>query len=49
LEGDLLEGELPSKKAKMVEAWCVIHEDELKAAWTAWNENGDIIKIEGLK
>ncbi len=48
-EGNLLEGDLPKKKAKLVEAWCTLHEDELNAAWTAWNEHGEIIKIEGLR
>lgn len=48
-DGECLCGELPKKKAKIVEAWCAIHEDELKAAWRAWNENGEIIKIEGLR
>ncbi len=49
LEGNLLEGELPIKKSKMVVAWAAIHEDEIKAAWTAWNDSNEIIKIEGLK
>ncbi len=48
-EGNLIEGLLPPKKAKLVEAWCILHEDELNAVWTAWNEYGEIIKIEGLK
>ena len=38
---------LPIKK--MVAAWSAIHEDEIKAAWTAWNESNEIIKIEGLR
>ncbi len=49
LEGNLIEGELPPKKRKLVEAWVAIHEDELKAAWKAWNESGEVIKIEGLR
>ena len=28
---------------------CSLHPDELRAAWTAWNESGEIIKIEGLR
>jgi len=48
-DGSLLEGELPRKQEKMVEVWCSLHEDELNAAWTAWNESGEIIKIEGLR
>ncbi len=48
-EGNLIEGELPRKKSKMVEAWCAIHEDELNAAWKAWNDSNEVIKIEGLR
>jgi len=47
--GNLIIGDLPKKQQKLVEAWCVLHEDELNAAWTAWNDSGEIIKIEGLR
>lgn len=29
--GELIEGELPKKQRKLVEAWIAIHEDDLKA------------------
>jgi hypothetical protein len=48
-QANLLEGDLPFKQRKLVEAWIVLHEDELNAAWTAWNESGEIIKIDGLR
>ena len=48
-KANLLEGELPVKQRKLVEAWTLLHEDELNAAWTAWNESGETIKIEGLR
>jgi len=48
-DGTRIEGELPRKQEKMVEVWCSLHEEELDAAWTAWNESGEIIKIEGLR
>jgi hypothetical protein len=48
-EGNVIDGELPRRQRKFVEAWALIHTDELRAAWTAWNEYGEIIKIEGLK
>jgi hypothetical protein len=48
-KANLLEGDLPFKQRKLVEAWAVLHEDELNAAWTAWNESGEIIKINGLR
>ena len=47
--GNLLAGELPKKQNTLVEAWCLLHTDELHAAWIAWNESGEIIKIEGLR
>lgn len=33
LDGELLAGKLPVKQLKMVQAWLVIHEDELYNAW----------------
>ena len=47
--GNVIEGELPRKQSKLVEAWTLLHTDELNAAWIAWNESGEIIKIEGLR
>jgi len=49
IEGNIIEGILPKKQSKLVEAWCLLHNDELRAAWKAWNESGVIIKIEGLR
>jgi hypothetical protein len=48
-EGNIIEGELPKKQRRLVEAWCELHTDELNAVWTAWNESGEVIKIEGLR
>jgi hypothetical protein len=48
-DGNMIEGELPRKQSKYVEAWSLIHHDELRAAWIAWNESGETIKIEGLR
>jgi len=48
-EGKLIEGGLPRKQNKLVEAWVLLHQDELNAAWFAWNESGETIKIEGLR
>lgn len=33
LDGQLLEGELPLHKQKLVLAWICLHEDELRADW----------------
>jgi len=48
-DGNIIKGGLPKKQNKLVEAWSMLHTDELNAAWTAWNESGEIIKIDGLK
>jgi len=48
-EANLIDGELPRKQRKIVEAWTLLHSDELNTAWRAWNESGEIIKIEGLR
>lgn len=49
LEGTILDGNIPNKQKKIVEAWRVVHEDELKAAWHAYNNDGEIVKIKGLE
>jgi hypothetical protein len=33
LDGELLAGEIPSKKLALVQAWITLREDELYAAW----------------
>jgi len=49
IESNRADGELPRKQNKLVEAWALLHQDEINAAWIAWNDNKEIIKIEGLK
>ncbi|MDR0852951.1 MAG: DUF4160 domain-containing protein [Clostridiales Family XIII bacterium] len=48
-DANVLAGSLPNKQKKLVEAWVLIHQDELKAAWKAYNEFGELIKIKGLE
>ena len=31
--GDLLDGDLPGKQMKLVQAWIALHSDELMADW----------------
>lgn len=33
LDGTVLEGEIPQAKMKLLEAWMVIHPDDLEANW----------------
>lgn len=49
LNGKILDGKIPRKQLKLVQAWITIHEDDLKAAWYAYNNDGEIIKIKGLE
>ena len=49
IEGKILEGKLPKKQKKLVDAWIEIHKDELYAAWHALNNDGEVIKIKGLE
>lgn len=49
ISGKVLGGKLPKKQKKLVEAWIAIHEDELKATWYAYNNDGELIKIKGLE
>lgn len=48
-DGEMIVGNFPKKQRKLVEAWVALHEDELKAVWKAYNENGEVIKIKGLE
>jgi hypothetical protein len=47
--GEILAGSLPRKQQKYVEAWVALREDEINAAWTALNDNGEVLKIKGLE
>lgn len=49
INGKILGGKLPKKQRKLVDAWVTIHSDEIKAAWYAYNNDGELIKIKGLE
>ena len=48
-DGEVLEGNLPSPKLKLISAWVVIHRDELEANWTLLSEGNPYFKIEPLR
>lgn len=48
-DGELLDGRLPNKKLKMVQAWIAIHEDELMANWKLAIEGKDLFRIDPLR
>ena len=47
--GDILEGELPGKQRKLMEAWIVLHQDELYANWQLAKDKQTLFKIDPLK
>ncbi len=49
LRGNILEGQIPYKKRKLVEAWISIHQEELESLWALIHEQGEFFKIDPLK
>lgn len=49
IDGELLAGKFPPKQLKIVQAWAVIHEDELYEAWNNAVRELPLGKIEPLK
>ena len=47
--GNILEGELPVKQRKLIEAWIVLHQDELYANWQLEKDKQNLFKIDPLK
>jgi hypothetical protein len=48
-EGEVLEGNLPRGKLKLVQAWIEIHHDELMADWQLAESGQQPFKIEPLR
>ena len=48
-EGEVLDGHLPKKQLKMVQAWIAIHEDDLFADWKLAIQGQDVFRIDPLK
>ena len=49
LDGELLAGQLSTNDLKLVQAWAIIHKDELRIAWDNAVKSKPIGKIEPLK
>jgi len=45
----VIEGELPPKRLRMLQAWIAIHEEELMADWALAVKGEPIFKIEPLR
>lgn len=48
-DGELLEGQLPNNKLKLVMAWIEIHREELMANWELASKGENPYKIDPLK
>ena len=49
IDGELLGGEFPSKQFKLVQAWLVLHEDELYDTWNKAVQGHPFDKIAPLQ
>ena len=49
IDGELLAGNIPVKQLKIIQAWMIIHEDELYQAWNNAVREIPFEKIEPLK
>ena len=48
-DGEVLEGELPPKKLRLVQAWIAIHEEELMADWALATKGEPVFPIDPLR
>lgn len=49
LQANKLEGELPIRQAKLVEAWILLHTEELESLWNLMKNGKDYFRIEPLR
>lgn len=49
LDGEVLEGSLPRNKQKLLEAWMIIHHDDLHANWELLSKGEQYFRIDPLK
>jgi len=48
-DGDLISGNLKTPQLRLVQAWIILHADELMANWELATSEKNIFKIEPLK
>ena len=49
LDGSIIEGSFPKNKLKLLEAWIVIHHDDLEANWKLLSNGEQFFRIDPLK
>ncbi len=48
-DSNIISGKIPMKQRKMVEAWILIHQEELRALWNVLNDDKEFFRIDPLK
>jgi len=48
-DAELVSGKFPKKQETFVRAWIFMREEEIRAALHVWKDDGEILKISGLK
>ena len=48
-DGEILEGNIPPKKLKLVIAWAEIHKEDLEANWKLLSEGREYFRIDPLR
>lgn len=48
-DGNLINGEIPQNKVRLVQAWIEIHKEDLIADWELASSGQEIFKIEPLR
>ncbi len=49
IDGDLIDGDIPIRQTRLIQAWMEIHKDELLADWELCQNGEKPFKIEPLK
>lgn len=49
LDGTVLEGEIPKNRMKLLEAWMVIHREDLEVNWKLLTNGEQFFRIDPLK
>jgi len=48
-DAEIMSGKFPKKQDALVKAWIYLREEELRAALRVWQEESEILRIDGLK
>jgi hypothetical protein len=48
-DAELVSGKFTKKQETLVRAWIFMREEEIRSALHCWKEDGEVLKIDGLK